>query len=212
MSLATTLQSDKDILASGKNVIVIGGGDTEFGLHRHVSPPRRQKRHYARALTETAGSTYIGQPVAGVVARVASFIVSQRRGRIDYSVLTKKFTGENGQVRKLHGVRIEWKRDEKGQMKMVEAPGSEFELDAELVLLAMGFVHPVHEGMIQQLGVNLDPRGNVMVDANHMTSKEGVFAAGDMAIGQSLVVRAIKQGRNAAKGIDKYLMGETQLS
>ena len=79
---------------------------------------------------------------------------------------------------------------------MVETPGSEFELDAELVLLAMGFVHPVHEGMIQQLGVNLDPRGNVMIDANHMTSKEGVFAAGDMAIGQSLVVRATaKQGR-----------------
>ncbi len=124
----------------------------------------------------------------------------------------KRVLGENGQVRKLHGVRIEWKRDEKGQMKMVEAPGSEFELDAELVLLAMGFNHPVHEGMIQQLGVNLDPRGNVMIDANHMTSKEkGVFVAGDMAIGQSLVVRAIKQGRNAARGIDKYLMGETQL-
>jgi glutamate synthase (NADPH/NADH) small chain len=108
-------------------------------------------------------------------------------------------------------VRIEWKRDEKGQMKMMEVPGSEFSMKVELVLLAMGFVHPVHDGMISQLGVNLDPRGNVMVDANHMTSKEGVFAAGDMAIGQSLVVRAIKQGRNAARGIDKYLMGETQL-
>jgi glutamate synthase (NADPH/NADH) small chain len=126
-------------------------------------------------------------------------------------VLTKKFTGENGHVKKLHAVRIEWKKDEKGQMKMVEIPGSEFVLDAELVLLAMGFVHPVHDGMIQQLGVNLDSRGNVMVDKNHMTSKEGVFAAGDMAIGQSLVVRAIKQGRNAARGIDTYLMGVTQL-
>jgi glutamate synthase (NADPH/NADH) small chain len=94
---------------------------------------------------------------------------------------------------------------------MVEVPGSEFEIETELVLLAMGFVHPTHEGMIQQLGVNLDARGNVAIDANHMTSKEGVFAAGDMAIGQSLVVRAIKQGRNAARGIDMYLMGETQL-
>ena len=94
---------------------------------------------------------------------------------------------------------------------MVEIPGSEFSVDAELVLLAMGFVHPVHTGMIEQLGVALDPRGNVKVDSNNMTSKEGVFAAGDMETGQSLVVRAIKRGRMAARGVDKYLMGETQL-
>jgi glutamate synthase (NADPH/NADH) small chain len=130
---------------------------------------------------------------------------------VEYSVATKKFTGENGHVKKLHAVRIEWQKDESGRPKMVEVPGSEFEIETELVLLAMGFVHPTHEGMIQQLGVNLDARGNVAIDANHMTSKEGVFAAGDMAIGQSLVVRAIKQGRNAARGIDMYLMGETQL-
>src|SRR5205823_345683 len=115
------------------------------------------------------------------------------------------------EVRKLHGVKIEWKSGDNGQMKMVEVPGSEFTLDAELVLFAMGFVHPVHEGMLDQLGVEYDARGNVKVDPNNMTTKEGVFAAGDMAIGQSLVVRAIKQGRTAARGIDLYLMGETLL-
>jgi glutamate synthase (NADPH/NADH) small chain len=205
------LPADKEILATGKHVIVIGGGDTGSDC---IGTSHRQGAKSVTTLellpkppdVRPADNPW---PEWSRVLRVSSS--HKEGGSVEYSVLTKKFTGENGQVKKLHGVRIEWKRDEKGQMKMVEVPGSEFELSAELVLLAMGFVHPVHEGMIQKLGVNLDPRGNVMIDANHMTSKEGVFAAGDMAIGQSLVVRAIKQGRNAAKGIDKYLMGETQL-
>lgn len=205
------LPADKDILATGKHVIVIGGGDTGSDC---IGTSHRQGAKSVTTLEllpkppdqRPADNPW---PEWSRILRQSSS--HKEGGSVLYSVSTKKFTGENGQVKKLHGVKVEWNKDEKGQFKMSEVAGSEFELPADLVLLAMGFVHPVHEGMIQQLGVNLDPRGNVMVDANHMTSKEGVFAAGDMAIGQSLVVRAIKQGRNSARGIDKYLMGETQL-
>jgi glutamate synthase (NADPH/NADH) small chain len=94
---------------------------------------------------------------------------------------------------------------------MREAPGSEFELEVELVLLAMGFVHPIHEGMLQELAMDLDARGNVICDDNKMTSVDGVFVAGDMTRGQSLVVWAIAEGREAARSVDLHLMGETQL-
>lgn len=201
----------KDITAKGKHVLVIGGGDTGSDC---IGTSVRQG---AKSITtfELLPKPPVERPADNPWpewSRILRYSSSHKEGgSIEYSVLTKKFEGENGQVKKVHAVRIEWKRDEKGQMKMVEVPGSEFSLDADLVLLAMGFVHPVHEGMLDQLAVEYDPRGNVKVDANHMTSKEGVFAAGDMAIGQSLVVRAIKQGRTAARGIDLYLMGESQL-
>jgi glutamate synthase (NADPH/NADH) small chain len=94
---------------------------------------------------------------------------------------------------------------------MREMPGSEFELEVELVLLAMGFVHPIHEGMLVELAMDLDSRGNVTCDDNKMTSVDGVFVAGDMTRGQSLVVWAIAEGREAARSVDLYLMGETQL-
>ena len=94
---------------------------------------------------------------------------------------------------------------------MSEVPGSEFELDVDLVLLAMGFVHPIHDGMIKELGLDLDGRGNVSCDENKMTSVEGVFVAGDMTRGQSLVVWAIAEGREAARSIDLYLMKSTEL-
>jgi glutamate synthase (NADPH/NADH) small chain len=108
-------------------------------------------------------------------------------------------------VRQLHAVRVG------PPPKFEPVPGSEFTLDADLVLLAMGFTGPVRDGMLEQLGVQLDPRGNVAVDQNRMTSVPGVFAAGDMERGQSLVVWAIAGGRQAARGIDKYLMGSTRL-
>jgi glutamate synthase (NADPH/NADH) small chain len=94
---------------------------------------------------------------------------------------------------------------------MNEIPGSEFVIETELVLLAMGFLHPKHEGLLSGLGVELDPRGNVKTDADKMTSVPGVFAAGDMARGQSLVVWALAEGREAARSIDQYLMGKTSL-
>jgi glutamate synthase (NADPH/NADH) small chain len=125
----------------------------------------------------------------------------------DWSVNTVKFTGdEQGNVKQLHAVRI-------GPPPKFEAvPGTEFTIDVDLVLLAMGFLGPVKNGMIEQLGVNLDQRSNVATDENYMSSVPGVFAAGDMRRGQSLVVWAIAEGRKAARAVDLYLMGETKLA
>ena len=128
-------------------------------------------------------------------------------GLRDWGVATTGFTGdERGQVRQLDAVRV-------GPPPKFEAI-SEFTIDADLVLLAMGFLGPVKNGMIEQLGVALDPRGNVAADANYMSSVPGVFAAGDVAgaQGQSLVVWAIAEGRKAAQGVDRFLMGATQLA
>jgi glutamate synthase (NADPH/NADH) small chain len=126
----------------------------------------------------------------------------------DWSVSTVRFKGdENGRVCALECIRVEPKG---GQF--VPVPGTEFDLEGDLVLLAMGFLHPEHEGLLATLGVKLTARGNVEVDDNFMTSVPGVFAAGDMQRGQSLVVWAIAEGRKAAAGIDRYLTGRTELA
>lgn len=117
----------------------------------------------------------------------------------DWSIATTKFTGENGNVRKLHAVRVG------PPPKFEPIPGTEFTLNADLILIAMGFLGPVRNGMIEQLGVQLDHRGNVATDQNYMSSIPGVFAAGDMRRGQSLVVWAISEGRKAAACVDAYL-------
>src|SRR5262249_41522800 len=121
-----------------------------------------------------------------------------------FAVNTVKFSGESGAVKKLHCVRVD--------AKFKPIPATEFELPADLVLLAMGFVHPVHEGLIKSLGVELDPRGNVKADTfAYQSSNPKVFAAGDMRRGQSLVVWAIREGRQCAHAVDKFLMGSTTL-
>jgi glutamate synthase (NADPH/NADH) small chain len=122
----------------------------------------------------------------------------------DFAVMTTKFSGDNGAVKTLHCVRAD--------SKFKPVAGTEFELKADLVLLAMGFVHPVHEGLIKTLDLALDPRGNVRASTdNYRTSIDKVFAAGDIRRGQSLVVWAIREGRQAAHAVDKFLMGSTQL-
>jgi glutamate synthase (NADPH/NADH) small chain len=122
----------------------------------------------------------------------------------DFAVMTTKFSGKNGTVKKLHCVRV--------NAKMNPVPGTEFKIDADLVLLAMGFVHPVHEGMIRELALELDPRGNIKADTEaYRSSNPKVFAAGDMRRGQSLVVWAIREGRQCAHSVDKFLMGSTTL-
>jgi glutamate synthase (NADPH/NADH) small chain len=122
----------------------------------------------------------------------------------DFAVLTTKFSGANGEVKKLHCVRVD--------AKIKPIAGTEFELDADLVLLAMGFVHPEHDGMLKSLGLELDQRGNVKADTlDYRSSHPKVFAAGDMRRGQSLVVWAIREGRQAAHAVDKFLMGSTTL-
>jgi len=132
-------------------------------------------------------------------------------GLRDYSISTKAFSGSSGSVEKLHSVRVQWDREETGRLAMKEVPSSEVEVETELVLLALGFLHPEHDGLLANLGVKLDSRGNVAVDSNMMTSEPGIFAAGDMVRGASLVVWAIAQGRDAARCTDEYLMGETSL-
>ena len=124
----------------------------------------------------------------------------------EWAIGTTHFSGdENGNVKKLHGIRVG------PPPKFEPLPGTEFTLDADLVLLALGFTGPVKRGMVEQFGVNLDARSNIATDANYMSSVPGIFAAGDMRRGQSLVVWAISEGRKAAAGVDKFLMGSTRL-
>jgi glutamate synthase (NADPH/NADH) small chain len=192
------------ILAAGKHVVVIGGGDTGSDCigtsFRQGALSVTQLEILARPpVKENKLLTWPNWPLK---MRTSS---SQAEGaERDWSVMTTRFSGSGGRVEKLHCVRV----DE----KMRAVPGSEFELKADLVLLAMGFVSAVHEGMIQSLGVDLDGRGNVKAtDREYRTSRDKVFAAGDMRRGQSLVVWAIREGRQAAHAIDKFLMGRTDL-
>jgi glutamate synthase (NADPH/NADH) small chain len=192
------------ILATAKHVVVIGGGDTGSdcigtSFRQGALSVTQLEILPQPPLKENKLLTWPNWPLK---MRTSS---SQAEGaERDWSVMTSRFTGSGGRVEKLHCVRV----DE----KMQAIAGSEFELKVDLVLLAMGFVGPVHEGMIQGLGVDLDGRGNVKANVReYRTSREKVFAAGDMRRGQSLVVWAIREGRQAAHAIDKFLMGSTDL-
>jgi len=199
--------SEGAILATGKRVVIIGGGDTGADClgtsHRQRASHITQFELLPKPPDERSPST--PWPLWPMQLRSES---SHEEGGIrDWSVNTVKFTGdEQGNVKQLHAVRV-------GPAPKFEAlPGTEFTMDVDLVLLAMGFLGPVKSGMIEQLGVNLDQRGNVATDENYMSSVPGVFAAGDMRRGQSLVVWAIAEGRKAARGVDLYLMGESKLA
>ena len=199
------------ILATGKHVIVIGGGDTGsdcIGTSiRHGAakvtqleilpkPPERENKEL----------TWPNWPNK---LRTSS---SHEEGcDRQWCITTKRFEGENGRVTRIHCAKVEWTQDN-GRWVMTEVPGSEFPMKADLVLLAMGFAHPVHEGLIQELGVQLDDRGNVKADTlRYQTSLPKVFTAGDMRRGQSLVVWAIREGRQAARAVDEFLMGRSDL-
>jgi len=194
------------VSAQGRHVVVLGGGDTgsdcvgtairqgALSVHQfELMPQPPQKR--------AADNPW---PNWAFILRTSS---SHEEGCVrDYSILTKRLSGENGQLKKLHAIRLQWGKDPaSGQMKMSEVAGSEFEMDCDLLLLAMGFTGPVKKGMLEELGVAIDARGNVIADANKMTSVPGVFTAGDMTRGQSLVVWAIHEGRTAAQGVHHYL-------
>ena len=202
------------ILATGKNVVILGGGDT--GSDCLGTSNRHGAKHvYQFELLPKPPETRDGDGVAPwpywpMILRSSS---SHEEGvQRDWSVNTKAFSGDaDGNVRKLHGVRLEWKKDGSGRPQMVEIPGSDFEIECELVLLAMGFLGPERAGMLDDLGVRLDQRGNVDVGADYQSSVPGVFACGDMRRGQSLVVWAIWEGREAARGVDAFLMGHTFL-
>ena len=200
------------ISAEGKRVVILGGGDTGSDClgtsHRQGAEVVYQYELLSEPPTERADSN--PWPLWPLILRTSS---SQEEGGIrDYDILTTRFSGVGGNVRKLHAVRVDWGApDASGRPVMQRIEGSEFEIEVDLVLLAMGFTHPQKAGLLDDLGVALDGRGNVRTDANKMTSVAGVFAAGDMARGQSLVVWALAEGREAARGVDEYLMGETAL-
>ena len=198
------LTTNEPILASGKHVVVIGGGDTGSDC---IGTSVRQG---ALSVTQleimpqppVKENKLLTWPDWPLKLRTSS---SHEEGaEREFAVLTSAFEGENGVVKKLKCVRVD------GKMQAV--PGSEFDLKADLVLLAMGFVSPVHEGMLKELGVAFDNRGNVLADTlGYASSLDKVFACGDMRRGQSLVVWAIREGRQAAHSIDKTLMGRTDL-
>jgi glutamate synthase (NADPH/NADH) small chain len=194
------------ILATGKRVVIIGGGDTGADClgtsHRQRAASVHQFEIMPQPPPERASST--PWPLWPLMLRQESS--HEEGGQREWAVATTRFEGDaEGNVRRLHAVRVG------PPPKFEPIPGSEFTLDADLVLLAMGFTGPVRAGMIEQLGVDLDARGNVKCDASYMSSVPGVFAAGDMRRGQSLVVWAISEGRKAARAIDEYLMGSSNL-
>jgi glutamate synthase (NADPH/NADH) small chain len=200
---------ERFISAKGKKVIILGGGDTGADclgtVHRQGAKEVRQYELLPRPPDERSGAD--PWPTYPMIYRVSS--AHEEGGLRDYSISTKSLSGENGVLKKLHGVRVEFV-PENGRMAMHEVPGSEFEEEVDLLLLAMGFLGP-ERYMLDQLGVEVNERGNVKADANKMTSVPGVFTAGDMTRGQSLIVWAIMEGRAAARGIDRYLTGETAL-
>lgn len=194
-----------EITAKGKRVVVIGGGDTGSDC---VGTAHRQGAIAVtqfEILPEPPPRRSPATPWPNWPNMMRTSHAHEEGCRREWSVSTQRFSGVDDQVTRLQAVRVEWVADDQGRQRMVEVPGSEFEVEADLVLLAMGFVHPVKEGLLADLGVRLDARGNVAVDERYMTSVEGVFAAGDMKRGASLIVWAISEGRKAAEGIDRYL-------
>ena len=214
------IPNDIFITAKDKNVLIIGGGDTGSDCVGTSLRQGAKSLVQFELLPEPPRSRTDNNPWPQwpKVFRISSSHeeANMREGKekiTEYCVATKKFTGKNGKVTKIHGIKLAFgDPDPKtGRASMNEVPGSEFEMNVELVLLAMGFVHPIHEGMIQELDLKLDARQNVYCDENKMTSEEGVFVAGDMTRGQSLVVWAIAEGREAARSVDEFLMKTTQL-
>ena len=200
------------IVAEGKRVVILGGGDTGADCLGTAHRQGAEIVHQLELLPEPPEERGAGNPWPEWPLILRSSAAHEEGGLRDYNILTKSFSGANGRVQKLHAVRVEWgPPDASGRPSMNEVPGSDFEIETELVLLAMGFLHPEHEGMIADLVVDLDGRGNVKTDDDKMTSVPGVFAAGDMARGQSLVVWALAEGREVARGVDRFLMGKTNL-
>jgi len=203
--------ADESIMATDRDVLVIGGGDTGSDCIG------TSNRHQARSVSQLEilplppkhEEKLVTWPNWPLKLRSSS---SHEEGcHRDFAVATKTFTAREGHVTGLEAARVEWV-SENGRMAMREVPGSQLHIKADLVLLAMGFVHPVHGGALAALGVELDPRGNVKAtDRDYATSIPKVFAAGDTRRGQSLVVWAIREGRQCARAVDEFLMGQSDL-
>jgi len=210
-SQGDTVPEASFITARDKHVVIIGGGDTGADClgtaHRQGARSVIQFEILPRPPQQRDLATN-PWPLWPNIFRVSS--AHEEGGAREYSVNTTHFTGVGGRVATLHAVRVEMVT-EGGRTSFRPLPGTEYQLEADLVLLAMGFLGPRREGLLTELGVKLTDRGNVWRDANWMTSVPGVFTAGDMQRGQSLIVWAIAEGRSAARGVDLYLMGKSEL-
>ncbi|HEY4485620.1 MAG TPA: glutamate synthase subunit beta, partial [Nitrospiria bacterium] len=191
--------------ARDRRVVIIGGGDTGSDCLGTAHRQGAREVHQFELLPEPPPSRDPSTPwpLWPMVLRTSH--AHEEGCDREWSISTQCFSGAKGRVTGLHGIRVELKPNAGGGMSFVEIPGTETEMAVDLVLLAMGFTGPVQEGLIADLGLKLDARGNVAVDENHRTSVDGVFAAGDVKRGASLIVWAIREGRDAALGIDQYL-------
>ena len=206
------VEAEARISAEGKRVVILGGGDTGADCLGTAHRQGAELVNQYELLAEPPLQRSTDNPWPQWPMILRSSAAHEEGGVRDYEILTKSFSGSDGKLERLHAVRVEWSQPPNGgRPAMEEVPGSEFEVEAELVLLAMGFLHPQHEGLLTQLGVELDGRGNVSIGDDRMSSVPGVFAAGDTARGQSLVVWAIAEGRETARAIDVYLMGDSML-
>jgi glutamate synthase (NADPH) small chain len=202
------LPADDRISAFDKHVVVIGGGDTGSDC---IGTANRQG---ARSITQLeilpkppeSRNEDDPWPLWPKLYKTSS---SHEEGCVrKFSISTKHFSGHKGVVKQLTATQVDWHINGTGRYKMSELPETEFELEADLVLLAMGFVHVTHQGLVNDFGLELDTRSNIAVDANYMTNVAGIFAAGDSKRGASLVVWAIQEGREAAESMDTYLMSQ----
>jgi glutamate synthase (NADPH/NADH) small chain len=199
------------ISAKENGVAIIGGGDTGAdclgtALRQGAASVHQFELLPAPPKERTSENPW---PLWPNVFRTSS--AHEEGGIREFCISTTRFSGRDGHVERLHGVRVEFVSNGNGRQVMQEIPGTEFDIEVDLVLLAMGFLGPERNGMLDQLGVRFTERGSVWVDEHWMTSVSGVFSAGDMRRGQSLIVWAIAEGRQAAKAIDLYLMGSTNL-
>ena len=198
--LGDKLDPAADILANGKHVVIIGGGDTGADClgTAHRQKPASVHQFEIMPMPPDQRSPQTPWPLWPMQLRIEG--AHEEGGIRDWSIATTKFTGDkHGNVKQLHAVRVG------PPPKFEPIPGTEFSMDADLVLIAMGFLGPVRNGMIEQLAVALDQRGNIATGADYMSSVPGIFAAGDMRRGQSLVVWAISEGRKATAAVDRYL-------
>ncbi|MBZ4193117.1 MAG: glutamate synthase subunit beta [Candidatus Contendobacter sp.] len=202
---------DIEILATDKHVVVIGGGDTGSdcvgtSIRQGAGSVTQLEIMPKPPLHENKLLSWPNWPL-----KLRTSTSHEEGCERDWAVTTKTFIGTHGQIRAIQIIRLEW-QSINGRQIMVDVPDSAFEIKADLVLLAMGFVHPIHEGMLQELGVALDERGNISAGTNdYQTSLNKVFSAGDMRRGQSLVVWAIREGRQCAHAVDEFLMGSSEL-
>ncbi|MEW6324404.1 MAG: glutamate synthase subunit beta [Nitrospirota bacterium] len=196
---------ERPITAKGKHVIIIGGGDTGSDCLGTAHRQGAAQIHQFEILPEPPKRRAESTPWPLWPMQLRTSHAHEEGCDRQWSLSTTKLTGSNGRVEQLHAVRVELETGPDGRARFAPQPGTDIQMKADLVILAMGFAGPVRAGLLADLGVALDQRGNVAVNEDHMTNIDGVFAAGDAKRGASLIVWAIREGRDAARAIDQFL-------